>query len=84
MGLLFRANDENSLELDFGAIDFTTPRMSLSSSIGKGLDFTTKFLSSKLSESTEHSKPLLDYLLALNHHGEVKCGLEFFILYWIT
>ncbi|KAK4280588.1 hypothetical protein QN277_012197 [Acacia crassicarpa] len=64
------ANDENSLEIDFGAIDFTTPRMALSSSIGKGLDFTTKFLSSKLGESTESSKPLLDYLLALNHHGE--------------
>lgn len=66
-----RANDENALEIDFGAIDFSTPHLSLSSSIGNGLNFTTKFLGSKLNENSDSMKPFLDYLLALNHHGEV-------------
>ncbi|ESW24585.1 hypothetical protein PHAVU_004G142800 [Phaseolus vulgaris] len=64
------ANDENALELDFGAVDFTTPRMVLSSSIGNGLNFTTKILTSKLSEISQSINPLLDYLLSLNYQGE--------------
>ncbi|KAJ1390075.1 Sucrose synthase [Sesbania bispinosa] len=64
------ANDENTLEIDFGAIDFTTPRMALSSSIGNGLNFTSKILTSRLSESSHCTNPLLDYLLSLNHQGE--------------
>ncbi|WVZ14687.1 hypothetical protein V8G54_012253 [Vigna mungo] len=64
------ANDENSLELDFGAIDFTTPRMVLSSSIGSGLNFTTKILTSRLSEGSQSINPLLEYLLSLNYQGE--------------
>ncbi|XP_014516351.1 sucrose synthase 7 [Vigna radiata var. radiata] len=64
------ANDENALELDFGAIDFTTPRMVLSSSIGSGLNFTTKILTSRLSEGSQSINPLLEYLLSLNYQGE--------------
>ncbi|BAU02606.1 hypothetical protein LR48_Vigan10g045900 [Vigna angularis] len=64
------ANDENALELDFGAIDFTTPRMVLSSSIGSGLNFTTKILTSRLSEGSPSVNPLLEYLLSLNYQGE--------------
>ncbi|KAK2421618.1 sucrose synthase [Trifolium repens] len=64
------ASDENALEIDFGAIDFTTPHMALSSSIGNGLDFTTRILTSRLSESSHFENPLLDYLLSLNHQGE--------------
>lgn len=60
-----RANDENALELDFGAIDFSTPQMVLSSSIGNGLNFTTKILTSRLSESSQNINPLLDYLLSI-------------------
>jgi sucrose synthase len=60
------------LEIDFGAIDFTTPHMALSSSIGNGLDFTTRILTSRLSESSHFENPLLDYLLSLNHQGEVN------------
>lgn len=67
-----RANDENSLEIHFGAIDFSTPRTTLPSSIGNGVNFITKFMSTRLSgNNTESAKPLVDYLLALNHHGEV-------------
>ncbi|RZB62098.1 sucrose synthase 7-like [Glycine soja] len=64
------ANDENALELDFGAIDFSTPQMVLSSSIGNGLNFTTKILTSRLSGSCQSINPLLDYLLSLNYQGE--------------
>ncbi|XP_061347986.1 sucrose synthase 7-like [Gastrolobium bilobum] len=64
------ASDENALEIDFGAIDFSTPRMALSSTIGNGLNFTTKIMTSRLSESSHFTNPLLDYLLSLNHQGE--------------
>lgn len=64
------ANDENALEIDFGAIDFSTPRLTLSSSIGNGLSYTSKFLTSKLSGSPGSAQPLVDYLLSLNHQGE--------------
>ncbi|GER47038.1 sucrose synthase [Striga asiatica] len=37
------ANDENALEIDFGAMDFTLPRLTLSSSIGNGVSYITKF-----------------------------------------
>jgi hypothetical protein len=68
----FRAKDDNSLEIDFGALDLSTPHLTLPSSIGNGMQFVSKFMSSKLSDKPESMKPLLDYLLALNYRGEVK------------
>ncbi|CAN6232801.1 unnamed protein product [Urochloa humidicola] len=63
------AQDDNSLEVDFGALDdLSTPRLTLPSSIGNGLQFISRFMSSKLAGSG--MKPLLDYLLALSHRGE--------------
>ncbi|CAB4311890.1 unnamed protein product [Prunus armeniaca] len=66
------ANDENALEIDFGGIDFATPRMKLPSSIGNGLNFILKLISSRLAtaNSSDYAKPLLDYLLQLHYHGE--------------
>ncbi|XP_072970385.1 sucrose synthase 7-like [Typha angustifolia] len=64
------AKDENSLEVDFGAFDLSSPHLVVPSSIGNGMQFISRFLSSKLSEDSESMKPLLDYLLALNHAGE--------------
>ncbi|XP_059647180.1 sucrose synthase 7-like [Cornus florida] len=64
------ANDENAMEIDFGALDFCTPRLTLSSSIGNGVSYISKFLTSKLNGGSESAKPLLEYLLALSHHGE--------------
>ncbi|XP_015579113.2 sucrose synthase 7 isoform X2 [Ricinus communis] len=64
------AKDENALEIDFGAIDFSIPRLNLSSSIGNGMSFISKFMSSNLCGSYSSAKPLLDYLLALNYQGE--------------
>ncbi|KAL6967478.1 Sucrose-cleaving enzyme [Sarracenia purpurea var. burkii] len=65
-----RAKDENTFEVDFGAYDFSTPRLTLSSSIGNGVDYISKFLTSKIGGDLERAKPLLEYLLALNYHGE--------------
>lgn len=68
-----RAKDEDALEVDFSSFDSHVPRLTLPSSIGNGLQFIAKFLSSRLSQSPDESmKPLLDYLLALNHRGEVS------------
>nr|XP_011464449.1 PREDICTED: sucrose synthase 6-like isoform X2 [Fragaria vesca subsp. vesca] len=65
------ANDENALEVDFGSIDFSRPRMTLPSSIGNGLNFILKLISSRLNAtSSDYAKPLLGYLLELNHHGQ--------------
>nr|APR63141.1 sucrose synthase 7 [Triticum aestivum] len=64
------AKDDNSLEVDFGALDLSTPHLTLPSSIGNGMQFISKFMSSKLNEKPESMKPLLDYLLTLNYRGE--------------
>ncbi|XP_030472334.2 sucrose synthase 7 [Syzygium oleosum] len=64
------ANDDNALEIDFEATDFTTPRMALPSSIGNGLNFLTKLMTSRLSKDSQSAKSFLEFLLALNHHGE--------------
>ncbi|XP_050227165.1 sucrose synthase 5-like isoform X1 [Mercurialis annua] len=64
------AKDVNALEVDFGAFDFNLPKLTLSSSIGNGLNFISKFITSKLSGKQENAKPIVDYLLSLNHQGE--------------
>ncbi|KAK1322441.1 Sucrose synthase 7 [Acorus calamus] len=64
------ACDEDALEVDFGALDASTPHLTLPSSIGNGLQYITKFLSSKIGDRPENAKPLLDYLLGLELQGE--------------
>uniref|UniRef100_A0A2N9GHN0 Sucrose synthase n=1 Tax=Fagus sylvatica TaxID=28930 RepID=A0A2N9GHN0_FAGSY len=64
------ANDDNALELDFGAFDVSTPHMTISSSIGNGASFTSKFMTSRLHGNCGSAMPLLEYLKALNHDGE--------------
>ncbi|KAJ1377368.1 Sucrose synthase [Sesbania bispinosa] len=64
------ATDENAFEADFGAFDFQIPQLTLSSSIGNGLQFVSKFLTSKLSGKLAKTQAIVDYLLTLNHHGE--------------
>lgn len=67
-----RANDENAFEADFGAFDFGIPKLSLSSSIGNGLQFVSKFLASKTTGKLTKTQAMVNYLLRLNHHGEVS------------
>ncbi|XWS60046.1 hypothetical protein CRYUN_Cryun07bG0000300 [Craigia yunnanensis] len=64
------ANDENALEIDFAAINYNTPHLTLPSSIGNGVSYISKFMFSKLCENCESARPLLDYLLALIHQEE--------------
>lgn len=68
---LCRANDDNSLQVDFGAFDITTPCLTLPSFIGKGVNFISKFMTTKFSGNPESAMPLVEYLLALNHRGKV-------------
>ncbi|KAH9625794.1 hypothetical protein KSS87_006038 [Heliosperma pusillum] len=61
------SKDDNALEVDFGALDYSTPRLTLSSSIGKGMNFVSKFLCSELWSQKEAAKPLVEHLLSLQH-----------------
>ncbi|QCD77989.1 sucrose synthase [Vigna unguiculata] len=64
------ANDEDAFEADFGAFDFPIPNLTLPSSIGNGLHFVSKFLTSRFSGKLIKTQPIVDYLLSLNHGGE--------------
>ncbi|KAK6266996.1 hypothetical protein QUC31_017833 [Theobroma cacao] len=64
------SKDENALEVDFGAFDFSMPKLTMSSSIGNGLNFVSKFVTAKLSGRVENAQPLVDYLLSLEYQGE--------------
>ncbi|GAB4855300.1 hypothetical protein Ancab_023919 [Ancistrocladus abbreviatus] len=64
------SKDENALEVDFGASDYSVPRLTLSSSIGNGMRFISKFLSSRIYGKEDAAKPLVEYLLSLQLHGE--------------
>lgn len=69
---VIRAKDDNALEVDFGALDFTLPRLSLSSSVGNGLSFVFSKLGGRLNDNPQS---LVDYLLSLEHQGEVNIFL---------
>lgn len=62
--------------MDFGALDFSVPHLTLSSSIGNGLNFAAKFITSKLGGKVENAQPLVDYFLTLDHQGEVWKSLN--------
>ncbi|XWS75307.1 hypothetical protein CRYUN_Cryun01aG0075300 [Craigia yunnanensis] len=64
------STDENALEVDFGAFDFSMPKLTMSSSIGNGLSFVSKFMTAKLSGRVENAQPIVDYLLSLEYQGE--------------
>ncbi|KAL0356405.1 UNVERIFIED_CONTAM: Sucrose synthase 6 [Sesamum radiatum] len=64
------AKDENALEIDFGAFNVGIPSLALPSSIGDGLGYVSKFMTSMITKGTESAKPLVEYLLTLDHHGE--------------
>ncbi|KAL0341669.1 UNVERIFIED_CONTAM: Sucrose synthase 7 [Sesamum calycinum] len=64
------AKDENALEIDFGAFNVGIPSLALPSSIGDGLGYVSKFMTSMNTKGPESAKPLVEYLLTLDHHGE--------------
>ncbi|XP_042041844.1 sucrose synthase 7-like [Salvia splendens] len=64
------ASDDNALEIDFGATDVTLPHLTLPSSVGNGVSYISKFLTSKLDGCPWKAQSLVDYLLTLALHGE--------------
>ncbi|GAB2287476.1 Sucrose synthase 7 [Dionaea muscipula] len=64
------SKDENALEVDFGALDYSMPHLTLSSSIGNGISFISKFLSSRLWREKEAAKPLVDHLVSMQLKGQ--------------
>lgn len=69
--MVCRATDVNALEIDFGAVELSMPHLTLSSSIGNGFNSVAKFLSTKLAGRSETAQALVNYLLSMNHHGDV-------------
>ncbi|KAJ1689882.1 hypothetical protein LUZ63_014037 [Rhynchospora breviuscula] len=58
-----------TLELDFEPFNASFPKPSLSKSIGNGVQFLNRHLSSKLFQDKEHLFPLLNFLRAHNYKG---------------
>lgn len=66
-----RSDDAYVLELDFEPFNATFPRPNRSSSIGNGVQFLNRHLSSMLFGNKDSLEPLLDFLQAHNHKGHV-------------
>jgi sucrose synthase len=60
-----------TLELDFEPFNASFPHPSLSKSIGQGVEFLNKHLSSKLFNDKERMTPLLDFLRTHSYKGTV-------------
>ncbi|KAK1385622.1 Sucrose synthase [Heracleum sosnowskyi] len=59
------------LELDFEPFNATLPRPSRSSSIGSGVQFLNRHLSSVMFRNKENMEPLLEFLRSRKHNGHV-------------
>ncbi|XWS53581.1 hypothetical protein CRYUN_Cryun10bG0013700 [Craigia yunnanensis] len=64
-------NDSYVLELDFEPFNATFPGPTRSSSIGNGVQFLNRHLSSNMFRNKESLEPLLDFLRAHKHDGHV-------------
>lgn len=64
-----RSNSNFTLELDFEPFNSSFPRPSLSKSIGNGVQFLNRHLSSKLFHDKESMSPLLNFLLQHHYNG---------------
>ncbi|XP_052188073.1 sucrose synthase 2-like [Diospyros lotus] len=64
-------NDNYVLELDFEPFNATFPRLNQSSSIGSGVQFLNRHLSSIMFRTRDSLQPLLDFLRAHKHKGHV-------------
>lgn len=64
-----RSNNNFTLELDFEPFNASFPKPSLSKSIGNGVQFLNRHLSSKLFHDKESMYPLLNFLRAHNYKG---------------
>nr|CAB3495999.1 unnamed protein product [Digitaria exilis]CAB3500876.1 unnamed protein product [Digitaria exilis] len=64
-------NDPYILELDFEPFNASVPRPNRSSSIGNGVQFLNRHLSSIMFRNRDCLEPLLDFLRAHRHKGHV-------------
>ncbi|KAF7804878.1 sucrose synthase 2 [Senna tora] len=64
-----RINDHYVLELDFEPFNATFPRPTRSSSIGNGVQFLNRHLSSIMFRNKDSLEPLLDFLRAHSYRG---------------
>lgn len=67
-----RCNDNYVLELDLEPFNATFPRPTRSSSIGNGVQFLNRHLSSIMFRNKESLEPLLDFLRTHKHDGHVS------------
>ncbi|GLJ52644.1 hypothetical protein SUGI_1120470 [Cryptomeria japonica] len=64
------SKDDYALELDFEPFNASFPRMTRPSSIGDGINFLSKNLSSRLFHDGESMQPLLDFLQMCKHRRQ--------------
>lgn len=69
---LCRKNDFFTLELDFEPFNATFPRPNRSSSIGNGVQFLNRHLSSNMFRNKDSLEPLLDFLREHKYKGHVS------------
>lgn len=69
--LCCRINDNFVLELDFEPFNASFPRPNRSSSIGNGVQFLNRHLSSIMFRNKESLEPLVDFLRAHTYKGHV-------------
>ncbi|KAL9332290.1 hypothetical protein ACSQ67_001900 [Phaseolus vulgaris] len=67
-----KSNDNFVLELDFEPFNASFPRPSRSSSIGNGVQFLNRHLSSNMFRNKDSLEPLLDFLRAHKYKGHVS------------
>ena len=70
--LCFRINENFVLELDFEPFNATFPRPTRSASIGNGVQFLNRHLSSIMFRNKDSLQPLLDFLRAHKYKGHVS------------
>lgn len=68
----FRSNDPYVLELDFEPFNADVPRPNRSSSIGNGVQFLNRHLSSIMFRNKDCLEPLNDFLRAHKYKGHVS------------
>lgn len=71
---MIRVDDPFVLELDFEPFYASFPRPTRSSSIGNGVQFLNRHLSSIMFRNKDSLEPLLDFLRAHRHKGHVSCN----------
>lgn len=70
--MFVRYNDRFVLELDFEPFNANFPRPNRSSSIGNGVQFLNRHLSSSMFRNKDCLEPLLNFLRAYKYKGHVS------------